>query len=211
MKYKMILFDLDGTILNTLADLKNAVNYGLRKNGLPERSFEEVKSFVGNGIKNLCIKASNNIKVDNVYNDFKEYYSLHLCDETSIYPNISTLLLELKKKHMLGILSNKKDSAVQRLSKYYFKDIFDIALGETSGLERKPSSDMLEYILKKYNLDRKEVLYIGDSDVDITFSNNCSIDYIIVDYGFRTHGELEKLNPRVIISNPLEVLKYLGD
>ena len=211
MKYKMILFDLDGTILNTLADLKNAVNYGLRNNCLPERSFEEIKSFVGNGIKNLCIKASNNINVDNVYNDFKEYYSLHLCDETSIYPNIPTLLLELKKKYMLGILSNKRDSAVQHLSKYYFKDIFDIALGETNGLERKPSSDMLEYILKKYNLDRKEVLYIGDSDVDITFSNNCSIDYIIVDYGFRTHEELEKLNPRVIVSNPLEVLKYLGD
>lgn len=208
---RMIVFDLDGTILNTLSDLKNALNYGLRKNGLKERSLDEVRSFVGNGIKNLCRDGANVEKVELVYSDFKKYYSTHLCDETSVYPNIPTLLLELKKTYIIGILSNKANDAVQVLNNYYFKDIFDFALGEIKGLRRKPEEDMLLYLLKKYNLEKKDVLYVGDSDVDIKFCNNAKIDYVIVDYGFRRRDDLLKMNPKKIVSNPLDIIAYLEE
>ena len=208
---RMIVFDLDGTILNTLSDLKNALNYGLRKNGLKERSLDEVRSFVGNGIKNLRRDGANGEKVELVYSDFKKYYSTHLCDETSVYPNIPTLLLELKKTYIIGILSNKANDAVQVLNNYYFKDIFDFALGEIKGLRRKPEEDMLLYLLKKYNLEKKDVLYVGDSYVDIKFCNNAKIDYVIVDYGFRRRDDLLKMNPKKIVSNPLDIIAYLEE
>jgi len=211
MKYRMIVFDLDGTLLNTLKDLQSALNYALMKEGLKERSLDEVKSFIGTGIKNLCIKGSNGVRSEEVLNHFREYYSCHLCDETSVYPNIPTLLLNLKNRYILGILSNKKNDLIQKLNTYYFKDIFDFAMGEMDGLKRKPNPDMIEYILKKYNLEKKDVLYVGDSDTDIEFSKKAGIDYVIVDYGFRDRASLEALSPRVIVSNPLEILAYLGE
>ena len=211
MKYRMIVFDLDGTLLNTLKDLRSALNYALKTIGLNERSLEEVKNFIGTGIKNLCIKGSNGIRSEEVLALFKEYYSYHLCDETSVYPNIPTLLLNLKNRYILGILSNKRNDLIQKLNNYYFKDIFDFAMGECDNIKRKPSPDMIEYILKKYNLDKKDVLYVGDSDVDITFSENAGIDYVIVDYGYRDRASLEALNPRAIVSNPLDILAYLGE
>lgn len=209
MKYKMVIFDLDGTLLNTLEDLRAALNFALKEVGLKERSLEEVRLFVGNGIKNLCIKGSNNYKSEEVYIKFREYYNLHYADKSVIYDGVLELL-EYLKDYKLGIISNKKDDAVKKIADVYFKNIFDFTLGETTMLKKKPSPDMMNYILNKYNLKKEEVLYIGDSDVDIAFAKECSCDYIIVDYGFRKREELIKLNPKIILSSPYDIINYFN-
>lgn len=210
MKYKLILFDLDGTLLNTIPDLSNSLNYALKNNGQKEKTQEEVKSLIGNGIRNLCESAtSDDSKKEKVFSDFKKYYETHLCDESRVYPNVFRLLQELKKEYMLGILSNKKNSYVNVIADYYFKDIFDITLGELGNLKRKPDKEMLEYILDKYNLKREDILYVGDSDIDILFSLNSNIDYVIVNYGYRSEEDLKKLNPKIMISDPLLILNIL--
>ncbi len=208
MKYKMIIFDLDGTLLNTLEDLKSALNFALKEVGLKERSLEEVRTFVGNGIKNLCIKGSNNYKSDEVYLKFREYYNCHYADKSVVYDGINELLAYLKN-YKLGIISNKKDDAVKKIVDVYFKNIFYFTLGETDGIKKKPSPDMMNYVLNKYHLKKEEVLYIGDSDVDIAFAKASSCDYIIVDYGFRGREELIELNPKVIVSSPLDIIRYI--
>ncbi len=208
MKYKMILFDLDGTLLNSLEDLAAALNYSLITLGLKERTLEEVRCFVGNGIKNLCIKGSNNYKSDEVYKLFREYYDIHYADKSVVYDGILELL-DYLKDFKLGIISNKKNDAVKKISEAYFKNIFNFTLGETEGLEKKPAPDMMNYVLDKYNLKTSEVLYIGDSDVDIKFAQNSLCDYIIVDYGFRTNEELQKLNPKILLHTPLDIIKYI--
>lgn len=210
MKYKLILFDLDGTILNTLSDLANSVNYALRKNNLQEISKDMVKAYIGNGIKKLCELSSRGINTEEVYEDFKKYYMMHLCDESYVYKNVAPLLLELKKRgYMLGILSNKKDSAVKEISRYYFPLIFDFAYGEREGILRKPDAMAIELICKEYNISRTDVLYVGDSDVDILFCKNSNIDYAICTYGFRDKIYLEKLKPMSLIDDPIDLLKLL--
>lgn len=209
MKYKMILFDLDGTILNTLADLTNAVNYGLKKAGVDEIDIASTRRYIGNGIKNLCNLASNGVSSDVVFEGFKEYYFTHLHDMSYVYKNIPTVLLSLKDKCILGILSNKKDSLVREIEKYYFKDIFNFAYGEREGIERKPSPEAIELIKKEYNLKNEEILYIGDSEVDIEFSKNAKIDYIICTWGFRDKEELLNHNPMTIVDDPMEILKNI--
>ncbi len=207
--YKLILFDLDGTILNTLADLNDAVNYGLINNGLPGITIDTTRSIVGNGIKNLCNQASKGIKSDYVYEDFKSYYANHLTDKTTIYDGIVDLLKELKKKYKLGILSNKKDSAVKELNNHFFGNIFDFAYGERDGIKRKPDREAIDLIMREYNINNDEILYIGDSEVDIIFSKNADIDYIICSWGFRNKKDLLKYNPKIIIDKPEEILKFI--
>lgn len=206
---KLVLFDLDGTILNTIKDLASAVNYGLTKNGLEPISVEMVQSYIGNGIAQLCHLASNGVNEESVLADFKSYYATHNHDESFVYKNIPTLLLRLKERYMLGILSNKKDEAVKVLNDYYFKDIFTFAWGEQDGVKRKPDSEALELIKSKYNLKSEDIIYIGDSEVDIAFSVNSKIDYIIGTWGFRSKEELSKLNPMTMVDDPLDILKLL--
>lgn len=209
MKYKMIIFDLDGTILNTISDLHQALSYALVKNDLEDISIDDTRRYVGNGIKMLCHLASKGIKEDLVYNDFRNYYSMHSCDMSYVYKNIPSLLLKLKGKAILGILSNKKDGAVKIINDYYFKDIFDFAYGERDGVLRKPSKEALDPIINEYNISKDEIVYIGDSEVDIKFSENAGIDYIICSWGFRSKEEILKYNPKILVDDPMDILSYL--
>lgn len=207
---QLVVFDLDGTILDTLKDLYEAVNYALSKSGEPLSTIQEVKKNVGNGIKNLVIKSlTDKSKLEEVFKDFKDYYQNHYKVFTSPYPNIIKTLTSLKEKGIkTAVISNKSNSIVNSLVEFYFKGLFDIALGETEGLPRKPDKAMFLYVLNALKIKESDTLYIGDSEVDILFANNSNVAYKIVTYGFRDKNMLEKLTDN-LIDNPLEVLKYL--
>ncbi len=216
MKYKVAIFDLDGTILDTLDDLKNSVNYALKKNSLPERSLSEIRSFVGNGIRILIEKSvpyETELKaVDSVFDDFKIHYKHHSADNTKPYDGIIETLKAIKHSGVkLAVVSNKADFAVQTLVDEYFPQLFDYSVGEKDGVRRKPYPDSVLMVLKQFNCQKGEAVYIGDSEVDVETAENVGIDCIAVTWGFRDSEILEKLNPKYIISKPNEIFRIIGE
>lgn len=195
MKYKLAIFDLDGTILDTLEDLKNSVNYALEINGFPIRTREEVRTFIGNGIRKLIERAVPNgtemKKIDKVFCDFKEYYGEHSMDTTKPYDGIVEIINKIRSEGMkTAVVSNKADFAVQKLCDEFFYGLFDFVVGEREGIRRKPAPDSVNEVLKKIEIDKKDAVYIGDSDVDVETANNADIDCIAVLWGFRTKEEI---------------------
>lgn len=216
MKYKMIIFDMDGTILYTLEDLKNCVNYSLRQSDLPERTIEEVRTFVGNGIRKLVERAvpeNTSIElIDKVFEDFKLYYKDHCTDYTKPYDGINELLIELRKLgYKTTVVSNKIDFAVQDLVKDYFDGLFDMAIGDRDDIENKPAPDAVYKILETFDINKNEAIYIGDSEVDIATAKNAGIDSIIVEWGFRDRDFLESHGAKVFAKEPKDVLKILDN
>ena len=214
MKHKAVIFDLDGTILDTLDDLKNSVNFALNKNGLPERSYEEVRSFVGNGIRLLIERSvsenTNSGVVDRCFEDFKSHYKEHSADNTKPYEGIITLLEELKRKGVkLAVVSNKADFAVQTLVEEYFQGLFDFAVGEREGIRRKPCPDSVNEAIKVLDASPDEVVYVGDSEVDIETSRNAGVECVAVTWGFRDKCVLESLSPEYIIDKPSQLMELI--
>ncbi len=214
MKYKVAIFDMDGTILNTLDDLKDSTNYALKINNLPERTLEEVRFFVGNGIKKLIERAvpqnTDCQTIEKVFADFKEHYKIHCADKTSFYPGIPKTI---KKIRSLGIktavVSNKADFGVQELVEIYFKGLFDFALGETPEVQKKPAPDMVNKVLKILNEEKKDAVYIGDSDVDFDTAKNSALDFIGAAWGFRGKAFLENLGTKNIADTPEQIINFL--
>lgn len=170
-KYKMLIFDMDGTILYTLEDLKNTTNYALNEHGFPERTLEEVRQFVGNGIHKLIERAvpagTSDADIEAVFTTFEIYYKDHCMDTTRPYDGINDLLTKLRAQgYMTAVVSNKVDFAVQDLVKDFFVGQFDVAIGEREGVRKKPAPDSVYEVLKEFDLKKDEVIYIGDSDVD---------------------------------------------
>ena len=214
MKYELIIFDLDGTILDTLEDLADATNYSLRKNGQKERSLDEVRAFVGNGIKNLMKSAaedgSDDVVIDRLFNDFMPYYRQHCADKTKPYAGIQKLLDSLKDRGLrLAVVSNKADSAVQALCEKYFEGIFDISVGERAGILKKPAPDSVNEVLCRLNISREKSIYIGDSEVDIETARNAGMESIIVTWGFREENFLRSRGAVNIANTPDEIEKFL--
>lgn len=210
MKYKLAIFDMDGTTLNSLSDLATSLNFALTQAGFPTRSTEEVRKFIGNGIKKLVERGvplgTESKKTEEVFLNFCEYYKDHCSDETKPFDGIITLFNNLRnKKIKIAINSNKKDFAVQKLCKTFFPNLIDIAVGETSFMKKKPAPDSVFYILKKLNFEPKEAIYIGDSDVDILTAKNSNLDCISVCWGFRTKEELKKSGGSIFVSKPSEI------
>lgn len=213
MKYKFAIFDMDGTILNTLEDLKDSTNYALKNNSLPERTLEEIRFFVGNGIKKLIERAvpenTNQTIIEKVFSDFKEYYKIHCADKTSYYEGIPEAIKELRKRGIkTAVVSNKADFGVQELVEQYFKGLFDVALGESEGIAKKPAPDMVEKVLKILNANKEESVYIGDSDVDFNTAKNSALDFIGVSWGFRGRKFLKALGTQNIIDEPKELINF---
>lgn len=193
MFYDTVIFDLDGTLLNTLPDLHSAVNYALREHSLPERSLEEIRCFVGNGILNLIKRAvptgCDSITTESVFECFKEYYGKHSNDMTKPYDGISELVCRLRDEGVkLGVVSNKAQFAVTEIMKHYFGNTFHIALGEREGVPRKPSPDGVYDAINV--LQGEKVLYVGDSEVDVQTAVNAGLDSVMVTWGFRSVEEL---------------------
>lgn len=212
---KCVIFDLDGTLLYTLEDLKNSVNFALTKNGFKERSIDEIRAFVGNGIENLMRKSvPDNITEEQFYNcfeDFKSHYKIHSEDNTVEYAGVTEVLKTLKQKNiLLAVVSNKADFAVNTLCKKYFPQLLDCAFGEREGVKRKPCPDAVNEVVKLLMVEKDNCFYVGDSDVDVKTAHNSGIKCIACTWGFRDRSVLEKENPEYIIDNVNEILKIVG-
>ena len=211
---KAIIFDLDGTLLDTLEDLKNAVNAALEHYKMPRRSLDEVRSFVGNGLRNLMIRAvpdgEENPKFEEALSFLKDYYAVHCKDNTGPYPGIMEMLDELKERGItMAIVSNKIDSAVKELDKEYFNGYMSAAIGEMEGVARKPAPDTVLKALEECNLKPEDAIYVGDSDVDIATAKNTGIPCISVSWGFRDTAFLKEHGATQIIDNPAELLELV--
>ncbi len=214
MRFDTVIFDLDGTILDTLGDLRDSVNFALGKNGLSCRSTEEIRSFVGNGIRLLIERAvPQNTKkeiVDKCFEDFKVHYKNNSANSTKPYAGVIDVLNQLKSKGIkLSVVSNKADFAVQTLVEKYFSGIFDFAVGEKEGIRRKPYPDSVFTAMEYLDADKNTTVYVGDSEVDVETASNSEIPCIAVTWGFRDKEVLESLDPEYIIDNPEQIIKII--
>lgn len=215
MKYDLIIFDMDGTILNTLEDLRNSLNYVLQQAGYQTRTLEEVRTFVGNGIRKTIERALpsdiEEEKIDELFSLFMNYYAIHNTDNTKPYNGVIDLLKELKHLgYKTAVVSNKQDSAVKSLCKKFFTGLFDVEIGEKENIAKKPDPDEVNEVLKILNIDRTKSIYIGDSEVDIQTAQNSKMKSIIVDWGFRDRKFLYEHGAEVIVSNPSEILDIIN-
>lgn len=209
-----VIFDLDGTLLNTLYDLTDSVNWALEKYGQPTRSMEEVRSFVGNGLRNLMQQAvpngEDNPVFESLFEFFREYYKSHCNIKTVPYDGILELMKELKGRGIqMAIVSNKIDSGVKELNEIHFAEYVDIAIGEREGIGRKPAPDSVNEAIRFMGVEKDHAVYVGDSDVDIQTAKNAEIRCVSVSWGFRDEAFLMENGAGIMIDRPLELLEYL--
>ena len=209
-----VIFDLDGTLLNTLCDLTDAVNWALEKYNLPQRSMDEVRSFVGNGLRNLMQQAvpggEDNPVFESLFEMFREYYKTHCNIKTKPYEGIMELLEALKVRNIkMAIVSNKIDSGVKELNAIHFSEYVKVAIGEREGIGRKPEPDSVLEALRLLEVDVAHAVYVGDSDVDIQTAKNAGVRCISVSWGFRDEAFLTENGAEVIVNGPIELLEYL--
>lgn len=215
--YNTVIFDLDGTLLNTIDDLADAVNYVQKKYELELHSVELVRQHVGNGIRNLMIRSvpqgEQNPKFEEMFDCFREYYQKHCQIKTTAYPGIMDLLKELHHRGIkMAIVSNKAHLAVEELNEIYFKKYIDIAVGENedAGIQKKPAPDMVNLALEKLESKKSEVIYVGDSEVDYATAVNSGLECVLCSWGFRERSLLESFEPLAIIDAPEMLLEILG-
>ena len=211
---KTIIFDLDGTILNTLVDLTNAVNHGLKEYNLPLKDLEFVRLAIGNGTKVLIKRCTPcDISEENralVFNSFKEYYFKHFTDNTIPYPGILDMLLKLKENPniKLAVVSNKDDDLTNQLIKKEFPRVFDIIQGSYFDKPRKPDPYLINKIINENHIDKRDCLYIGDTNIDKESAMNAELSYRLVNYGYRTKEELIKMCPNDTSISSVEELYH---
>ena len=223
--YRTYIFDLDGTLLDTLGDLAASVNYALRQNGLPEHSIDDVRRFVGNGVRLLMERAvpggAANPQFETAYATFREHYMQHALDTTRPYDGIPEVLHELKTRGCrLAVVSNKMMAATQELVAHFFPEI-EVAIGEheAEGIRKKPAPDTVREALRRLNTENSTLntqhstlntensaVYVGDSDVDIETARNSGLPCISVLWGFRDRDFLVAHGATTLISNPRELL-----
>ena len=192
MRYQLAIFDMDGTILNTLQDLTNSLNAALQLSGYPQHTLEEVA------------------QIDKVHQDFTEHYRVHCADTTQPYAGIPELLQQLRNAGCkTAVVSNKADYAVQELCKQYFDGMFDFAVGERKNILKKPAPDAVNEVLQQLQTDRSQAVYIGDSDVDVETAKNAKMDGIFVDWGFRSRDFLLEHGAKTIVSQPEELAEQI--
>lgn len=212
--YDTVIFDLDGTLLNTLEDLADAVNFVMRANQYPERTVEEVRCFVGNGIRRLMEQAVPKHVIgeefERVFEEFKNYYTEHCQIKTCAYEGIMSLLSCLyEKRYAMAIVSNKNHAAVCELNDIYFKEYINVAIGQKDGIRKKPAPDTVIQALKELGKDKEKAIYVGDSEVDFATAKNSGMDCALVTWGFRTVEELAEFSPTAFIDKPEELLGVL--
>ena len=219
MMYKVYIFDLDGTLLDTLADLAASTNYALRKHGMPEHSIDDVRRFVGNGVRKLMERAvpdgADNPMFDEAFATFRQHYMEHSLDTTRPYDGIPETLAALKARGCrLAVVSNKMMAATQELCRHFFPDTIEVAIGEDEahGIRKKPAPDTVFEALKTLGVSRVgasdglSAVYVGDSDVDIQTAANAGLHCISVLWGFRDRDFLIQHGAETFISAPSELL-----
>jgi len=213
MTYKTYIFDLDGTLLDTLGDLAASVNYALRTHGLPEHAIDDVRRFVGNGVRRLMERAvpdgAENPLFEEAFATFRRYYMEHSLDTTRPYEGIPEALAALKARGChLAVVSNKMMAATQALCSHFFPDTIEVAIGEheAEGIRKKPAPDTVIAALKALGVGKEDAVYVGDSDVDIQTACNSGIPCISVLWGFRDRDFLKQHGAETFISTPSELL-----
>ena len=214
MKYTTVIFDLDGTVLNSLDDLFDSANYALEKNNLPLRTKDEIRSFVGNGARKLIERSvgengDENV-IQKVFDEFISHYKLNCTNKTAPYDGVCEMLEELRKTGVkTAVVSNKADFAVGQLCERYFPSLFDICLGEKEGIKAKPCPDAVFMVMEKLGAKKEETVYVGDSEVDIETAKNASLPCISVDWGFKTKEFLLENGAELVISDVKSLLNEL--
>jgi phosphoglycolate phosphatase len=213
MTYKVYIFDLDGTLLDTLGDLAAAVNYALRTHGMPEHSIDDVRRFVGNGVRKLVERAipdgAANPQFDETFATFRQYYMTHSLDTTRPYEGIPETLVVLKERGCrLAVVSNKMMAATQELCQHFFPDTIEVAIGENEaeGIRKKPAPDTVFAALRQLGVGEEGAVYVGDSDVDLETARQSGLPCISVLWGFRDRDFLIKHGAKTFISAPIELL-----
>lgn len=206
-KYKTYIFDLDGTLLSTLADLAASTNYALRTHHMPERSIDEVRRFVGNGVKKLMERAIpdglNNPLFEETFATFRQHYMQHNLDTTQPYPGIMQLLEQLKAEGKnIAVVSNKFYAATRELCRHFFGELVPVAIGEREDIRKKPAPDTVIEALRELGVDKEGAVYIGDSDVDIMTAKNSGMPCVSVLWGFRDKEFLLEHGATTLISQP---------
>lgn len=220
---KTLIFDLDGTLLNTLDDLHDSVAYAMHEAGLSLNSKADTRRYLGNGVRNLirrsveqaCPTADEALK-EQVLATFRSHYMEHSMDKTAPYEGIADMLNQCKKRGFLtAIVSNKLAPAVKDLHQAFFKDSVDIAVGETPDVKRKPAPDMVNEAIRqlsllcKQDIRREDCLYIGDSEVDVQTAQNAGLPCIAVSWGFRDKAWLQQCGAQTIIDHPYEIFENI--
>ena len=209
-----VIFDLDGTLLNTLDDLAYSVNYALSHFGLPKRQVSEVRNFVGNGVEKLIERAvehrlSESEEVE-CLNVFKQHYSQNMNNKTRPYDGILDLIRQLLSSHYhIAIVSNKYDSAVKELNETYFEGLFPVAIGESASVAKKPAPDSVYEALAQLSISKESAIYVGDSDVDVMTAHNAGLPCVGVTWGFRDKELLLSMGAEYIIESPAELFAVL--
>ena len=211
--YKTYIFDLDGTLLDTLGDLAVSVNYALRTHGLPEHSIDDVRRFVGNGVRKLMERAvpagADNPLFEDTLATFRQHYMEHSLDTTRPYEGVPETLAALKAQGCrLAVVSNKMMAATQALCSHFFPETIEVAIGEdeAAGIRKKPAPDTVFTALKTLGVGKENAVYVGDSDVDILTALNSGIPCISVLWGFRDRDFLQQNGAETFISAPEELL-----
>ena len=209
-----IVFDMDGTVLNTIDDLTVSMNYVLDKFNMPGHTMEEYRMFFGNGIEFALRKSVPEDTPSDVIKEmisvFKEHYDIHCLDNTKPYDGILSLMNELKQQgYKMAIVSNKIDSAVKELNEKFFSGVVDVAIGEKPGIKRKPAPDTVLEALKELKSNINEAVYVGDSEVDFATAQNSGLPCISVLWGFRDRKYLEDIGADTFAEKPEDIIKLL--
>lgn len=209
-QYDTYIFDLDGTLISSLEDLAASTNYALRQHGMPEHPIEDIRMFVGNGVKKLMERAIpnglDNPLFEDTYQTFRQHYMHHNLDQTKPYPGIMEMLTRLKAEgKKVAVVSNKFQEATQELCKHFFGDLVPVAIGQRDNIKKKPAPDTVIEALRQLDTDREGCVYIGDSDVDIDTARNSGLPCISVLWGFRDKDFLLAHGATTLITSPMQL------
>lgn len=213
MKYDAVIFDLDGTLTDTLGDLRNSVNFALRQFGFPERTLDEIRSFVGNGVRKLIylsVPENTSEEVSEKCLDvFKEYYKNNSLVETKPYDGIIPMIEILKNQGVrTAVVTNKMHEAAKEIAEIFFGDLIDITLGQIDGVAQKPEPDGIYHVLEKLGVSKEKSVYVGDSEVDCITAKNADIPCIGVTWGFRDESVLVENGADFIADTPDDIIRY---
>lgn len=214
MKYRAVVFDLDGTLVNSVDDLTENVNLALKQVGYPERTVEEIKRFVGNGVEMLMIRAlpkgTAKEEIDKCFLIFKGYYLSNMHNRTKPYEGIIELLTELKARGIkTAVVSNKLDQATKEMCNDYFGDLIGVAIGDNDQRQRKPAADNVLEALIQIGASQEDAIYVGDTKVDVETAKNSKLPVVGVTWGYRGREELLKAEADYIIDMPMELLRFI--
>lgn len=211
---KFVIFDLDGTLLDTLGDLAASVNFALKKSGMPQRGIDEVRTFVGHGIRNLIKRAVTEDCTEELYEEtfrrFKEHYAANCRNATRPYEGVSKVLFALKSRGFgLAVVSNKADALSKTLIGYFYPNVFDTVWGERDGVAKKPSPEPLILCCRELGAAPENVLYVGDTEVDLKTAKAAGCQSCIVTWGFRSAEEVAAMRPELVADRPADILVAL--